>query len=99
MPTRPFKFCLALQEDSVFTDFDMNHNGCLYLVRISFDGYGCCHPESEVGKIDNETSKRLIKIIENDKFSTSEASKILSKYFKENKAKLWEYALVDHDII
>ena len=101
MPTRPCRFCLALQDDSVFADFDVDHNGCLYLVRISFDGYGCCELESktEIGKIDSKKSKSLIRLIEANEFETPQASRILSEYFSENRKLLWEDALEEHRLI
>jgi hypothetical protein len=41
-PFRGGRFCLSLQEDSVFADFDVGDDGRVVLLRISFDGYGCC---------------------------------------------------------
>lgn len=85
----------------MFADFDINQNGCLYLVRISFDGYGCCYPDIKVGisALDNEKSQRLTKNIESGSLETPEVAEILKNYFRENKAALWEDALKDHEII
>jgi hypothetical protein len=85
----------------VFADFDIDKNGYLYLVRISFDGYGCCHPDSNVGigKIDYPCSQLIIKAIENDHLQTSEVIKVLQNYFRKNKATLWEDALIKHELI
>lgn len=101
MLNRPCRYCLALQDDSVFADFDVDQNGSLYLVRISFDGYGCCTPDSkvEVGRIEVAISKRLIFQIEASNFEGVEASKMLSEYFYENKQLLWEDALLEHGLI
>src|SRR5688572_11413990 len=43
MPTRPCRFCFSLRGGSVFADFDVDDEGRVFLRRISFDGYGCCH--------------------------------------------------------
>jgi len=101
MPTRPCRYCLALQDDSVFADFDVSENGCLYIVRISYDGYGCCHPEenNKPGVLGSEMSKRLIELIERNNLEQTEASNILSRYLKDNKESLWEDALRDHELI
>lgn len=101
METRPCHYCLALQDDSVFADFDINENENLFLVRISFDGYGCCHPSSKIriGEINKKQSKRLIKLIESEEFKTTEASEIISNYLTENKSALWEDALIKHGLI
>lgn len=42
MPTRPCRFCLSFQGDSVFADFDIDETRQMFLLRISFDGYGRC---------------------------------------------------------
>jgi hypothetical protein len=41
LPTRPCRFCLSLQGASVFADFDVDADGRVFAVRVSFDGYGC----------------------------------------------------------
>lgn len=101
MGSRPCRYSLSLQDDSVFADFDINKNGNLYLVRISFDGYGCCYPDSKIaiGGINQKQSKRLIQLIESDNLNTTEASSILSSYLAENKSTLWEDALIEHELI
>ena len=88
LSTRPCRYCFALQDDSVFADFEVDSNGCLYLVRISFDGYGCCNISSkiQIGRVEYNKSDQLIKQIENDDFENSEASEILEGYFSINKA-------------
>ena len=101
MPTRPCLYCLALQDNSVFADFNIDENGCLYLVRISYDGYGCCTPDSkiEIGKINKENSERLIMQIEANDFESPEAAKIIKEYLRENSELLWVDALKDHNLI
>lgn len=101
MPTRPCRYCLALQDDSVFADFNVDEIGCLYLVRISFDGYGCCSLDSKIkiGRIEKFKSDSLIMQIEANDFENPEASKILKEYFRDNMESLWEDALKDHDLI
>jgi len=98
MPTRPCKYCLALQDDSVFADFQMDEYGCLYLVRISYDGFGCCTPKISIGKIDAINSLHLITAIESDNFTTK-VNEILRSYFHTNKDELWEDALLEHKLI
>lgn len=99
MPTRPCEYCLALQDGSVFADFDINQNGQLFLIRISFDSYGCCHPSAEIKELDNEKSLRLIRSIDSGIIETPEVIEILKNYFRENKAALWEDALIHHELI
>ena len=42
--TRPCTFTLALGEGSVFADFDVDPDGFVSLLRVSFDGYGAWRP-------------------------------------------------------
>jgi hypothetical protein len=99
--TRPCKYSLCLQDGSVFADFDIDKNNCLYLVRISFDGYGCCNlgSSANIGKIDKQGSQLIIEAIKSGHLETPEVIRILKKYFLESKASLWEDALIKHELI
>jgi hypothetical protein len=99
--TRPCQYGLAFHDDSVFADFNVNENGSLYLVRISFDGYGCCYPNAQekLAEISVDNSKYLIKQMEADDFADPIVSKIIREYFSAIRASLWEDALKDHGII
>ncbi len=52
MKTRACNYCFSLQGGNVFADFNIDNNQCLYLVRISFDGYGCCDVSATKGNPD-----------------------------------------------
>ncbi|MFC3913500.1 hypothetical protein ACFOSS_08485 [Pseudaeromonas sharmana] len=99
MPTRPCNYGLALQDDSVFADFGLSEKGSLYLVRISYDGYGCCEPKAAITEMDDEKSKLLISAIERNDFQSVEIQEIVSGYFREHKHELWEDALLEHKLI
>lgn len=98
MPTRPCEYCLALEDDSVFLDLDIRENGNLFVVRISFDGYGCCEPV-EVTDFNESESKFLINNIKNNTLSSSEVAMILRSYLKINKDSLWTEALSQYNLI
>jgi hypothetical protein len=99
MPTRPCRLCVALQDDSVFADFDIDPDGCLYLVRISFDGYGCCHTAERVGSMNAEDTRNLIDFNEQSDVNRSEIRGILCRYFRENKEAMWSDALEAHNLL
>lgn len=99
MQTRPCDYGLAFQDDSVFADFRLSEKGLLYLVRISYDGYGCCEPIVEISKMDEEKSRCLISAIERSDFQSAEIQEIVSGYFREHKHELWEDALIEHNLI
>ena len=99
MSTRPCKYCLRLQGDSVFADFDVDNDGYIFLIRISFDGYGCCSLEEQRRKMNAEESRRLIEWIESDNVNHDAMSAVLIKYFDENKDVIWGDALADHELL
>ena len=83
----------------MFADFDINQNGCLYLVRISFDGYGCCDAGAEISALEDEESSQLAQSIKSGNVETPEVEKILKNYLRKNKDALWEDALRHHELI
>jgi len=101
MPTRPCKLCFALQDGSVFADFDTDESGQLYLVRISFDGYGCCYPEwsNTPVKMSFADSHNLVRLTEADDLDHPQVANILSSYFVECGEAVWVDALQEHSLI
>jgi len=98
LPSRPCRFCLSLQGDSVFADFDVDPDGRVFAVRVSFDGYGCCHAPVDIGRMTEHDSQALLAMVEHDALSAA-ATKILRTYFRTNRDVLWSDALVDHDLL
>ncbi len=94
MPSRPCRLCLALQDDSVFADFDADENGRLYLRRISFDGYGCCHSPSGIGKMSDSDTSILL-----GEPTPHQIEAVLLGYFRQNAGLLWIDALEEHGLI
>ena len=99
MSSRPCSYCLAFQDDSVFADFELDESGCLYLLRISFDGFGCCEPKANIGKIDSINSKYIVNAIANDSLTLLKVHEILRGYFRVNQNSLWQDALLEHELI
>src|SRR5262249_40994833 len=63
-PTRPCHFCLCLQGGSVFADFDVDPDGRVFAVRVSFDGYGCCAAPTHVDRMSMRDSEVLLAIVQ-----------------------------------
>jgi hypothetical protein len=98
-PTRPCLYFLGLQGGHVYADFDKDESGCLYLVRISYDTYGCCHATKDIAKLSEANSSELIRHIETNDLSAPAAAKIIRDYFHEIRDFIWEEALRDHGLI
>ena len=100
MPSsRPCRYCLGLQDDSVFADFDVDSNGHVFLVRISFDGYGCCNTAGRVSTMSLDMSERLICLVDANDVASGELAAILSEYLRENCDVMWKDALDDHGLL
>ena len=97
MPTRPCRFCLCLQEGSVFADFDIAEDGCILLRRISFDGYGCCHAAFK--KMGMDDSLRLIESVGRREVEGPIIEAVLRTYFRENADVIWDDALASHELL
>ena len=97
--TRPCSFCLCLQGGSVFADFNVDSDGRVYIVRISFDGYGCCPTDDKVTRLPPEESHTLVNLVDTDDVNRDEVSKILCRYFDQNKNVIWRDALEEHELL
>jgi hypothetical protein len=100
MPTRPCEVGLALEDDSVFADFDVDPgDATLYLVRISFDGYGCCRPPDGIGRMSRSESQLLIDMAARHEVDERVVEPILRNYFAQNARVLWDDALRRYDLL
>jgi len=99
MPSRPCSFCLSLQAGSVFADFDTDAIGIISLLRISFDGFGCCHAAESVTKMSAEDSRLLLNGIARGELASLEVEEVLRRYFRANKDVIWSDALAKHDLL
>jgi len=97
--TRVALFRLALQEGSVFADFDSDARGLLFLRRISFDGYGCCEPKPLVDAMSQGDSHSLLAMVATGMIDVEPAATVLRAYFKKNEAALWADALQHHQLV
>ena len=82
----------------MYADFDVDEHQRAYLVRISFDGYGCCECASQVGRMSVNDSKVLLDMVER-RVMADPLPAVLRTYLDANKGVLWEDALRDHGLI
>jgi hypothetical protein len=88
-----------MQDDSVFADFDVDDDGSVFLLRISFDGYGCCSTMGKARPMNQTDSKRFVSLIERNSVTSVEFNNIVSKYFRENSDVIWKDALIEHGLL
>ncbi len=99
LPSRRCRFCLCLQRGCVFADFEVDADGRVYAVRVSFDRYGCCHAPAEVGRMSAGDSAALLAMVEDGAIEVATAAPILRAYFAQNRDLLWSDALADHGLV
>ena len=99
MATRPCRFCLSLQDSSVFADFDVDDVGHAFLRRISFDGFGCCDGSGAFRKMRKDDSHVLIEAVESGAVETPSVETALRTYFRENLDVIWRDALACHELL
>ena len=98
LPSRPCRFCLSLQGGSVFADFDVDPDGRVFAVRVSFDGYGCCNAPADVGRMKMHDSDALLAMVKQGSLSAA-AADLLRTYFQQNREALWSDALEEHGLV
>ncbi len=98
-PTRPCCFCLCLQGGSVFADFNIDSDGRVYLVRISFDGYGCFATDGKVARMPLDESHTLVNLVNIDDVNRAEVREFLYRYFDKNQDVIWRDALAEHELL
>ena len=99
MPTRPCRFCLALQDDSVFADFDIDPEGHAFVIRISYDGFGCCECETNVTRMSCEGTQIICAAINRQELGDNGFQKALLGYLRENADVIWKDALKAHGLL
>jgi hypothetical protein len=95
--SRPCSFCLSLQDDSVFADFNVDEEGHVTLCRISFDGFGCC--SGNFRKMSARDSLLLAEAVERDSVETPQIETALRDYFESSANVIWRDALAAHALI
>ncbi len=96
---RKADYSLGCLDSSVFIDFNRSDDNRIYLVRISFDGYGC----DELGKVVNylnfEDSQRFIEEVQKKKFDQDALTTLVKEIIKINQEHLWSDALKEYGLI
>lgn len=83
----------------MYADFDVDANGDVFAVRVSFDGYGCCTCMPPVQRMNPVDSEGLLAMVERGVIDQEPAATILRRYFAEIQELLWVDALRDHELL
>lgn len=97
--TRQADYCLSCLDDSVFMDFNLNKDNCIYLVRISFDGYGCCNLEQPSEPLNQDYSIEFINQMKNENLNQKNIENLVRELIELNKEQIWEDALESYGLV
>jgi hypothetical protein len=87
---------VSFRDGSVFADFDVDEEGCVFLQRISFDGFGCC--SGEFRTMTPEDSSRVLAAVERGEVEEATLEGVFRRYFRAHSGEIWPDALASHDL-
>ena len=97
--TREADYYLGCLDSAVFLDFNVSDENLVYLIRISFDGYGCCNFEDKSKPLSIEDSKIFIQFINQDEFFQYIIGSLVKKAIRINKENIWIEALNEYELL
>lgn len=96
-PTRPADYFLCYLDGCVFMDFNKNQNKQIQLIRISFDGYGCCDIQN-AKPMELNDAKAFTAMMKAQILDQSLLLTIIKKTIAANKELIWEDALARYSL-
>lgn len=96
--SRPADFCLGYFGGSVFLDFKPVSGDRISLIRVSFDGYGCCDLEDVSAPLTKESSHLLKRIVQEGLIEQDSLSKIVREAIRLNIEHIWKDAITEYQL-
>lgn len=93
--SRPADLCLEIDGCCIFADFNRDGDR-LMLVRISFDGFGCC--ETPAARPMSEEDTRVIWSFVDGRASNDDCDAALRRYFAAHQDLIWPEALARYEL-
>lgn len=97
--TRKADYCLGCLDSSVFIDLDRAKDNYISLVRISFDGYGCCELDNSAENLNLIDSAEFIEEIQKDKLNQEVIAKLVREIIRINKNQICTDAIIEYKMI
>lgn len=96
---RKADYCLGCLNSSVFIDFNCSNDKTISLVRISFDGYGCCTLPEDSVCLNEQDSDKFIHEMQKDTLSQGNIKILVQEIMRLNKKDIWNDALETYGFI
>jgi len=97
--SRKADYYLCCLDSSVFIDFNSSPNNEISLIRISFDGFGCCSIDNKAKNLNLEDSRKFIQEIEQEELNQIAITELVKKAIRINKQFIWTDALEKYGLI
>ena len=97
--TRKADYYLGCLDSSVFLDFNLSTDKLISLIRISFDGYGCCNIGDKAGCLNLQDSQQFIEEIDKEVLNQESIGRLVKEIIKINKAHIWTDAIEEYGLI
>ena len=94
--SRPADYYLGYMDGCVFLDFNNCGHGRVSMIRISFDGYGCCELGENSIPLNEDDSKIFKRIMSKDIDEQSALLTVVKKAIELNKRQIWADALEEY---
>ena len=100
MPSsRPADYHLGYMDGCVFLDFEDYNSVKVSLVRISFDGYGCCELDANSVPLNENDSITFKDIIKKDVIEQGILLRLVKQAIELNKDLIWKDAIEEYHLI
>lgn len=96
--TRQADYLLSFSDGSISIDFNKNANHTISLIRISFDGYGCCELKDSVAMNLIDSTKFDIACTGTE-LNHTVLSALVLKTIKVNSKLIWKEALTRYELL
>ena len=97
--TRKADFYLGCLDGLVFIDFNLSNDKFISLVRISFDGYGCCNLYGKAESLNLMDSQEFLKEIEKEILHQETMGRLVRKIIKMNTCLIWKDAIEKYGLL
>ena len=97
--SRKADYYLCCLDSSVFIDFNSSPDNEISLIRISFDGFGCCNIDGNAKNLNLMDSKQFIEEINKEELNQIAITELVKKAIKINNEFIWADALERYGLI
>lgn len=96
--TRKADFYLGCLDGCIFIDFNKAENNCIALVRISFDGYGCCNLDGTAAHLNDEESALFLDQMKKTELDQNVITQLVKRSISINMDKVCPDAIEEYGL-